>query len=69
MIGPASQRAVEWSDIPASTCPVTQQAVILPAYLWTLKAPVRMNCPACGRVHLWDPLVRALDQVADADRR
>jgi hypothetical protein len=57
------------SAIPAASCPVTQQAVILPAYLWTLKRPIRMNCPACGCVHLWDPITRRLAGVADADRR
>ena len=63
----ARVRAVDGGNIPAATCPVTRQSVILPAYLWTLKAPVRMNCPACGRVHVWQPLVRRLGEVLDAD--
>lgn len=52
--------------IPTATCPVTGRSVILPASALRMKEAVTVNCPACGRPHLWEPATHSLSRACEA---
>ncbi len=51
MTGPS----VPERGLPTAACPATKRMVVLPARIWAMKQPTRVNCPVCGAVHIWDP--------------
>jgi hypothetical protein len=57
---------VQKAGIPTVECPVTRRPLVLIAAVLEIDQPSRVNCPSCGREHIWHPVKLKLVDIEDS---